>query len=192
MATASAIWAKLVFIVNDPQPGESVTCPIVLEDGMTYDIPKGTYDRPVWAKISVEEGSFSLKTDDYIGGYIYDDIDNAKNDVDGRYLSFSSWEDGNYLGYYIYKQTVAANEAGDYILKLTGNYSTVKMTVAIDSITTAVDSATNGGNADAIAVYTLSGTKVDAVFKTAAELRSLGKGIYIVKQGGKAHKVILK
>lgn len=184
--------AKLVFIVNDPQPGESVTCPIVLEDGMTYDIPKGTYDRPVWAKISVEEGSFSLKTDDYIGGYIYDDIDNAKNDVDGRYLSFSSWEDGNYLGYYIYKQTVAANEAGDYILKLTGNYSTVKMTVAIDSITTAVDSATNGGNADAIAVYTLSGTKVDAVFKTAAELRSLGKGIYIVKQGGKAHKVILK
>ena len=58
------------FSLREPLPGETINSPILLEVGQTYDIPKGTYDAPVWAKIELTTDTISLKTDDYIGGYM--------------------------------------------------------------------------------------------------------------------------
>ena len=183
---------QLTFEVRDALPGETIDSPIVLENGKTYDIPKGTYDSPVWAMISVTEGSFSLKADDYIGGYIYTNKADAKADVRGRYLSFSSWDNGEYLGYYLYTQTIAAGEEGDYYLKLTGNYSTIKMSVEGTGIATAISNATAKENAPVDAVYTLSGAAVSGHFSTLSDVNRLSKGIYLVKQGNHVHKLIVK
>lgn len=182
--------AHLTFSLREPLPGETINSPILLEVGQTYDIPKGTYDAPVWAKIELTTDTISLKTDDYIGGYMYASMEDAKNDVSGRYLGFNSWDNGEYLGYYIYKACVDAGKEGSYYLKLTGNYSTVKMSVEGKGTATAIQQAT-AAEANQLTVYSLSG-KLMGRFENTAAMQHLNKGVYVVKQGNTVRKVTVK
>lgn len=183
----------LALSIEGYKKGQTIDDPIILKTEQTVTIPEASYDIPIWCKFTTQGGVVKLSASDYIGGYWYLGYDNAKADVDGQYFGLEYTYDPTTYDFIGYSWMGDDMPAGEIYLMFTNNYSDVELTLDVngDEIT-AIDHTTAAGGPTTSAVYTLNGQKVGETTDSSLSKLHLATGIYIVRQGGKAQKVVVK
>ncbi len=176
----------VTFAVRDYEEGETVDKAISLEKDKTVTVPAAATGNSVWCKMTLKEGSVRMELDNYISGYIYSNIEDARQKTNGTYVyAANESPKGSTETIYSIKYNVGADKDGVYYLCI--DYSSMDTEITISGNGVADDTTFIDGNfsdaSKAVAYYSIDGHKLDAPVK----------GINIVRlQNGKTVKVVVR
>lgn len=172
---------KLTFEEGEVPQGMSVDNPYVLKAGESVEIqPSSVF----WVKADLTKGDNVFVANDNNRTYLYGSLEDAEAQRNETYVSYNVvWSDD----YTSLTATFIKNvdEPQTVYFQFMGVSSAFTFKFESEGTPTAI----SGINADADAsaeVYSINGAKV------AGDTRSLGKGVYVIRQGGKAKKIIIK
>jgi hypothetical protein len=183
--------------VRDYAEGETIAKAIELQAGETYDLGTASYANPIWVKVRVQNGTLVLTNmENYsASGSLYTDSISAAQDH-GSYIYMTDYDYSTYqsLDNYIYTTSISLAEGVEsavYYIKFQSG--TLQLTVSGDALVEESNDPTAltqvKGEAAVVApvqVYNLAGQAVPVDSYRAT------RGIYIVVEGGKTHKEIVK
>lgn len=186
-------------VIRGPLPGETADNPIVIvldTNPGTFDFEEIAYGTVCWYSIKLQPGDLAIKPAKYLSGYLY-----SSEDLATSIASFGYDEDYNSV------LNATITEAGTYFIKVTTNYynQSVEFSGSAVDLNTGVAALGNGafavkafrgaiavsGNGE-VAVTDLQGRKVASANVDGTATISLGAGMYIVSDGKKAVKVVVK
>ncbi len=177
---------SVTFALRDYLEGETVEKAIALEKEKTVIVPAAASGNVVWCKMTLKEGSLKMDLNNYISGYIYSSMDDAKAKTNGTYVyAVSESQKGSSESVYGLSYNVGEGKDGVYYLGIDYSSTDVEITISGDGV---VDEATSvGGNfvdgSKFASYYSIDGHKLDAPVK----------GINIVRlQNGRTMKVVVK
>lgn len=197
VVTISAQEGKtLNLAIRDLEPGEGCSTPITITTG-ELTLPIVDRNNPVWYSIYLNPGAFSVKSSNYgyFDMYLYDSC-NTDN-----YLTYTEYDYN--AGGYTLKYDITTS--GDYLLKLSGSYNSIVVTV--DCEVTSVESVekdnnirimgnnivvTANNNRTDVAIYDITGKVVAAQAVYDSATFTVDNGIYIVKVGEQVTKVAIR
>ncbi len=177
----------VTFAVRDYAEGETVDKAISLEKEKTVTVPAANSGNAVWCKMTLKKGSVRMELNNYISGYIYSNIDDAKAKTNGTYVyAVNESPKGSTETIYSLKYDVTDDKDGVYYLCVEYSSMDVDITISGDGV---VDTATSIGenikeaSKKPVAYYSIDGHKLDAPVK----------GLNIVRlQNGKTMKVVIR
>ena len=171
----------LTLINRDPEVGEAMSNPIVMEKGQTIDISKASILKSLWikAKLTEAENMFILTGSD-CEAQLSPRLDTDKISYTGglaTWEEFTLSDNSSAFGFTAYAYT----QPLDYYIRIVRADSQAKLTYG-DPTTTGITNieATTESN---VSIYTVDGKKVNQIS---------GNGVYIIKANGATKKVVIK
>lgn len=184
---------------RDIERGEDASMPIDLQPG-DFEMKTASYNAPVWYRVNVGTGDFSISSSNYWGGELYA-TDSNEMPV-GSSLATTQYQydgSGYKLTYTIDGETA---KTGVYLIKVTQTYGSTNATAAFTSNVTGIDQVAQGTrlvntangqiqgvNGEGIEVFDITGR---IVAKGKGNV-NVPKGVYVVRtNSGKTVKVTVK
>ena len=171
---------KVTFAEGEMPAGTSATKPLDIAEGESLNLKSNT---TVWVKANVTKGENVFVTDQTVRTMLYTSLDDAKSETNGEVVSYDQEYDENWNVTCTFRKTFDADAT--VYFQIFGSYSDYTFTYAAGGNATGI----NGINGDSKAkteVFNLSGIKV------ADTINGLASGVYVVRQNGKAKKVVIK
>lgn len=180
---ASVDGKQITFAEEALPQGLTVDNPLTVEAGETINVE--TYSgQTLWIKAELTPGTNTFTTNAANRTRIYFSLDDAATEQNGEDVNYDTFydPDNNYQLTATYKKDVT--EAQTAYFQIVGATYGFNFTFASKG-TTGINAVENASDA-ATEVFTMNGVKV------ADSAKGLEKGIYIVRQNGKASKIIIK
>lgn len=178
--TGNVEGCKVTFAEGEMPAGMSASKPLDIAAGESLSLKSNT---TVWVKANVTKGENVFVTDQSVRTMLYTSLEDAKSETNGEVVSYDQQYDENWNVTCTYRKTFDADAT--VYFQIFGSYSDFTFTYAADGTATAI----NGINGDAAAkteVFNLNGVKV------ADTTKGLASGVYVVRQNGKAKKIVIK
>ncbi len=179
--TGNAEGVKVTFAEEDVPQGLSVDNPLTINVGETITIPAAS---EVWVKANLTKGDNTFTSNASSRTFLYYSLEDAQSGSNSEYVSYDTYYDpnDNYKLTATYKKTV--NEDQTVYFQFPYVSYAFTFTFASDGTASGInDIHVNGGTVE---VYNINGAKV------ADTTNGLKSGIYVVRQNGKAKKVVIK
>ncbi len=180
--TGDAEGVKVTFAEEDVPEGLSVKNPLTIKPGETITVPVGS---EVWVKADLTKGTNVFTSDAANRTYIFYSLADAESNSNYEYVSYDTFYDPN-DGYKLtatYKKDVEEEQTVYF------QFPYVSYSFSFTYESTGTPSAISGVSAEGngkVEVFGINGVKVA---DTTAGLKS---GIYVVRQNGKAKKVVIR
>lgn len=172
---------SVTFVENEIPVGFRANNPFVLEVGQTIDLPEGT---SLWAKARLTKGDNVFVTHSYVDVYYYTSLEDALSGNNRQTVNFNTeYNSETYEPTNTFTKNV--EEAQDIYFMFQRIYSPITFQFVSDGTTTGIDGINADNNVKA-EVFTLNGVKVGE------SINGLNRGMYIVRQNGKAKKIVIK
>lgn len=172
---------KVTFAEGDVPQGLSAENPLVLEPGKTLTVSPNS---AVWVKAVLGKGENVFTANANNRTMLYTSLDDAKAESNGEYVNYDvTWAPDYMSQTDVFRKTVDAEQTVWFQFMSVSSEFTFEFTSG--GAETAVNGIHTEGNAG-VEVFTLDGVKV------ASTTEGLAKGIYVVRQNGKAKKIIVK
>lgn len=178
--TGNVEGCKVTFAEGEMPAGTSASKPLDIAAGESLSLKSNT---TVWVKANVTKGENVFVTDQTVRTMLYTSLEDAKSETNGEVVSYDQEYDENWNVTCTYRKTFDADAT--VYFQIFGSYSDFTFTFAADGTATAI----NGIKGDAAAkteVFNLNGVKV------ADTTKGLASGVYVVRQNGKAKKIVIK
>lgn len=179
------VQGKTLTLVNrDPEVGEAMSNPIVMEKGQTIDISKASLLKSLWikAKVTDSEPTFVLTGND-CEVQLSPRLETDKISYAGALADWTEVElsNGNTAyGFPVYAYGTPENPK-DYYIRVVRADSQAKLTYG-DPTTTGIANIETTTDKQ-VSIYTVDGRKVNQIS---------GNGVYIIKANGNTKKVVVK
>lgn len=170
---------KITFTAHEAAQGETYTNPLVLTKEQSVTIQGAARTTPIWVKVSLPAGETKFRLSGYANNYMYTSEENIQADHYEN-IDWNRIYSPDYTSSYN-ECTVTMAEAGDVFFKFDYQNEPVEFSIS-EQIPTGINNFEVETDAK-VEVFTLDGKKI---------AQPSGNGVYIIKQGGKTKKVVVR
>ena len=171
---------KVTFAEGELPEGMSVSKPYTVKVGETVSLPSNT---TVWVKADVTKGENVFVATASVRTILYSSLEDAQNETNGEYINYDTQYDENWNPICTLKKTF--DEDATVYFQIVGSYNDYTFTFQSDGKTTGINGIGNSTSTKT-EVFGLNGVKI------ADSTNGLANGVYILRQNGKAKKIVIK
>lgn len=171
---------RVTFTEGEMPAGMSALKPFEISVGESVDVKT---NNTVWVKANVTKGENVFVANQAMRTIIYTSLEDAKNETNGEFVNYDSSYDENWN----ITCTLRKNFDADATIyfQIFGTYSDASFTFQSNGTATAINGISGAATAKT-EVFNLNGVKV------ANSTEGLEDGVYVVRQNGKAKKVVIR